>query len=762
MANTQYQIYLNSVLSLCKSLTVKHAIVADAINQDLESNASGLYTKLYQVNLADPTTWKYYLNLSGVYHETDTPMSVISQDTLQTISFTKENLVEHVATAAAYEPGSSYYLDLVNRYPNQELLIRGILHSIDMTTAINAADGSILWFDPTAVESNEMALISDLEGQIQLYTRRWLNQGYANVDDLYLAGHLVTLYSLLPAFVLGIRLKYCHTYQAHSFHIKSYLAGQGGLDDAVDYMTKAQQLWLYRNIRYLRLNAGKQETFNALVSHMLTERGLPLSRWTFKQDTSTIVDTLQPTASFTRGAVNALIPQTGDEVRTTDGMLLSEVGAARNNSDQGYWKDTKTTLALALSSQLTTKVLESSVWDTTDASPYTLASALVNHWLYFAAQGQYLSAITADNPSTGESYTFNAADAFVIYVYCYNASHGIVLDTVPLLYASYVRKPVTPTIDELLSLADADTVERQDAVDFFTNLPPLARSYLSIESFLDKVTAIHDSQVWMHSLYSTQGHMWKRAYLDAMMQDFYQDAVCDFGAGTSFAQWFKDRELDIPTMSASDMGTVAASILKQATGQGLASTTRLADLQAAMLSVMTRLSSYSIQFLASINNTPIIVFDTPSIRMGDYAVEGATEDEVEIPLAEPMDLDGSGATYVTDLVDPSVSLTDWGGSAVGNYANPVYAKVSKRFDTASAIRARMPLFSVLAFSDNQSLNPPTPPVTTLPDYSLIGYQSLPEAFASLVLVPYPAVTQADQTAIQTAYEAFIQANGQPG
>lgn len=715
MANTQYQIYLTSVLSLCRSMLVKSEAVAQAINQDLSSGASGLRSTLYTVDGADPTTWKYYLNLSGQYHESDQPMTVVSQDTLQTIPFTVDNLAVHVATAKAYQDGSRYFDDLVHRYPEQELLIRGILHPTPMLSLLSAEDGSVLWYDDTLVESNEMSLITNIEAWVKRYQRRWFNGGFVNVDDLYMAADVANMYALLPAVVLSLRLQYSRTYEAHSFHIREYLAAQGGLDRYVDYLTKAQQLWLYRNIRYIQRNPGKQSTFESLVNHILVPRGIPLSDWTMRHDTTDLQANLSPDPLFVRGTPIGGGIEIGAQSRTTEQMLAAESDVAPGNSDQTTWPSIDNALALSMNNRLPTKVLESSVVDMSDATPYTLANCLLNHWLAFASQGKYLSIVHVENPTTGETYSLRADDAFVAFVYAFNRSHGITLATIPHFFAQKVRKPLMPLQPEIASLF-GEALDPEDYAALYVDMPVILRNYLSIESFADAVNAIHRSELFAHALFSTQGHLWKRAFLEQATLYFYYDTPADIAYGQSYSDWFAQKGLDIEGMFDPDLGILAASILKEATGQDLATVIRLADLQAAMLGIMGTLSSYSVQYLASINTSPIAVMELNSIRMGDKTVSGAWQDTVELPMSELMDEQGGGGAYYKDLFDFDIDIYRLGASA--SVTTPVDPTVhmSNTLETTATDRLMIPLSTIQGFSDNIDYSAVHMPVLDSPYY----------------------------------------------
>ena len=82
-------------------------------------------------------------------------MYVGSLDTLETILFSKENLELHPLTRESYQFGTRYYYNLLNKYPNQEFLIKGILYPCDINKAIEAEDGEILSYQSDLVEEQE-------------------------------------------------------------------------------------------------------------------------------------------------------------------------------------------------------------------------------------------------------------------------------------------------------------------------------------------------------------------------------------------------------------------------------------------------------------------------------------------------------------------------------------------------------------------------------------------------------------------------------
>lgn len=759
-ADAQYQLYLASVMAIARTIVVKHNATAEAVNNSLDAQFALSQDLRYYVDWSQPTTWKYYLNWAGRYHASDTLMRVKSQDTFQMIDFTVDNLKVNDATRVAYAPGGRYYNDLVSQYPTQEQLIRGILNPVDIPTAVAARDGQILWFDATLVESNEWSLIPDLERWLMHYMDRWDISPYALVDDLYSAAFLAGMYMLIPAVILGLRLKYCFSPQTHSFHVRAFLAGHGGLDQYVDSMTKSQQLWFYRNIRYLLRNSGKQETFDKLLDHVMTERNLPLSDWSMQQDIKDLMTTGTPVPQFKRHALNLALSDNGSELRDVPQMLTAEAAVARSNNNwqtDGQLEEVSDTLAHSPSDALTTKVLESSVLDMTDASPYTLSDCLLNHWVYFASTGRYNSVVQVPNPVTGDTYSLPVKDAFIVLLYSFAEGIGLPLTTIPDVVAIKVRRPQKPKLADLKQVLDPTVVSDAQLQQLLDVMPELDRQYISIAGFNRAVRAIHQGELYQHQLFSTQGHMWVRAYMEAASFVPYQDIRLDFGTGTNFADWFAERNLDIPTLNRADQATLAQTILVRATGADLNVAESLADLQAAMIKIMQRLSSYSVQYLKSINSSPVRVLERPSIRLGDLDVVASGELQFIAPEVEILEMHGAGAMRIEHPMIGDV--TAYRHEAVG--ASEFSVDLTVRMGNSVSVNLEsvipLPRVGVQLLTDN--VYPVIPPgtVVSVDDYLPLNLMPLSQAFTTLGLAFYQ-LTDTDRQTLRARYQAATDAN----
>jgi hypothetical protein len=623
--NNYYSLYLDAVIQLAQTIVIKSTDSAEGLNRFVND-----YYPEVGVS-TDPSTWKYYMNLAGEYHPTDTVMTVVSMDTLETIEFTKANLLVHRATARGYAFGTRQYLELVSRYPTQEMLILGILYPVDKTTAINALDGQILGYPPELVEVNEYTFIEKLQEWLYTFKNRWINPAYGLVDPYYSAAHHALMYMHLVPAILNIRLAACKTNEAHSFHVRSYLASNSRLDAYWDQMTTNQSLFFYRNIKYIQRNAGKRETLSWLTDHIMTERSLPLAEYTMRHDISKQPTDTDPTVTFRRTPLNTKTNVDSADVVDLTTLLNKEAAAAPANSLVQVDQEPVITSEMvnSRSNVLSTKALESAMVDYTDSTPYTLSDILLNHWLWLSTTGTYTAFVGTTNPQTGERIPLSVKDAFCLMWYCWMASVGIQLDVIPPILANRVIKIPTPSKAQLMSIVDATLVEDSIA-DQLRNVMPTLGPILSTEAFYNFCVELTDAANIQRNIVSFQEHHMKRGMVMGMTELLYSDNQCLVAdSGQNYTAWLAERNIHLGDFSTDDYGLMYQDLLKQATGLSLVSTNSLRNLQASMVKMLGQLSSYSVQFLTQINASNIKDVDWPVIRVGDVDASGSGE--VELP-----------------------------------------------------------------------------------------------------------------------------------
>lgn len=659
MTQTRYQIYRNQVFRLAKTMVVKFDMAARTMNRELENMG-------YTVNHEDPSTWKYYMNLAGEYHDTDTAMVIDSLDDPGTqIEFTVDNLAISRITRAQYSYGSRFYGQLVNRYPEQEELILGILHPVDKQRAIEAREGEILWFDESLVEDNETRLIDNIQTWIYNFLDRWHIQDYVGVDDLYPAAQIGVMFANMPGVILNERLNNCKTNHAHSYHIREYLESNGKLAPYIKYLTKKQALFLYRNIHYIQKHAGKQHVFDMLVENVLSERNIPLAEYTIRHNLSHLTEELRNKTRLTGDDTQAYTPQL-EMVRRPLNFIHIGSGSQRRSVEYVLNKEDELTPMDSVEydrqlediyhkgekhdrNVIQTKALESAMVDTTDSVAFPLDEVLLNHWMYYAHTGLYNSQIRLTNPSTGEPLIIGVDEAVILYIYC--VRHGdlvddpdnsettpettdpiTVSDEIPTIGVRMIRRDPQPPEQELWDVVSPNYVT-QDTVDEALSVEYFSQAMSTPDEFYDACVEIQKGLMRHRDIYAQQEHHMARAMTEYMISLFYQNQLLEFvPAGTTFTEWFDSKEFDLTGLEESEYRQLSTEIIEKATGTGVNASKQLRERQRGLLELMRALSSYSVQYFRTINSSKTLIIDRPSIRVGDLGTPGwdAVNDDAEI------------------------------------------------------------------------------------------------------------------------------------
>lgn len=614
MSSIKYQLYVDGVMRLAKSIILKDESVAAAVNTDV--NLRGLAAG-FTVDMQRPETWKYYLNLAGLYHPMDTPMTIVSLDTMETISFDVDTLKTHRATVREYRQNSRYYNDLIEKYPNQETLISGILNPIPLDRVLSAPNYTILYFDASEVEPQETDLMTRLQDWIYAYVRRWYIRDYNVTDNLFDVAFLGVLFAQLPGVIMALRQDNVRTYRAHSFHVWSYLESTGRLGRFRGYLTEQQQMWLYRNIRWVFLNSGKQETFEALVENLLTKRSIPIGHYQHRVNVATIATDLYGKAEFERSPLNLTeIVTKAKPIRTINYVLEKESPLARDNAlyleeHQALANDS---FSKAATQEGPSRVMESEMLDRTELLPITLKEFQIQHWFYLAASGKYTASITVNNPYTTEQLRMSVKDAALLWFYIGTKINGVQLLQIPPIVARIVRRMPLPLFNTLRGRV-GPLVKDSEIRTILGDHEPI-RSLISTEAFYDITETLHKTYLKQRVYHHNEQHYFKRAELEMTIMGCYQDYICSFTNHTTFDAYFAALGWDINAIPLSDLKLMFDQMSKVALGADLKDVKSVRDIQTAMLQMMRQLGAYTTQIIQNINEQPAIIVDQPTARLG--------------------------------------------------------------------------------------------------------------------------------------------------
>ena len=505
--------YIKHTIMFSNSIVVKSLGAAIAINKTVMNLT---FTTIPQ----DKTTWRYFMNISGKKHPTNNDVMVYIIETGKKELLTKEILDKYPVTKKELLNNESYYDDLINEYPKDRLYIHGCLYPVDIKTAIAAPEGTILAYNPKYVEDAEYSLIKELNSFTTNYFRRWYIKEYTIVDELYIAGVLANLFAILPAKIMNIRLSKIMTPEVHSFHMEHFFRSTLDLWEPAQVLTPASRMWLYKNLRYLKNNIGKNSTLNTIIEKIFNANAMGLGSYNIR-----VNDVAYNLDSRTNDPKKIPIsePIFTRPSNVLSGIKLNNYYAADNNKTI----DTDTVINLELNSLKIDKLnneptdrdkfiinnavkdINNTVYDKQDTKIIELSSSklfkmygsdiykvILDHWVYFTQNNVVEYTIEYVDPNTNSIYTVNPRIALLIMLkYLVYVTGNPKLKLTKLFY-NYVLNPDSDIIYEILYKLKEDGLT-DVMFNQLVSLYPNANRYISgtretceyIKSSIDFYTA---------------------------------------------------------------------------------------------------------------------------------------------------------------------------------------------------------------------------------------------------------------------------------
>lgn len=608
MINNQYSIYIQNTFRLVETMLIKFEDAAFAMNEAVRLK--------YGVDAVDPgdkTSWKYYQNISGIYHFSDEEIRITSLDTLENIRFDKATLAQHPNTLKAYQYETRYYRSLLNQYPGRELLILGILYNEDkaslLTDVIAAKEGTIISFQRNLVEDNEFSLMTNIQNWIYDYLDRWVVRPFALSDDLYVATWMGQLYMQLVCLVINLRLRACKTNEVHSYHLRSYLASNSGLDVYLNYFTKEQALFFYRNILYIESYSGRQDTFEWLVENLFTKRSLPVVQFDSKHRQSNMLPkennfftlTHTPELVLERNFVNrvniseVLVPQ------EFNGFIdkLNQLTPGNKSYHEISVNDMKDLLTYSPSSTIKTKFIESTVTDFKEFYTVSIEDIATNQWICDVMEGRFTGNTAISMIKNNRSLVLSPKDTLTFLMYLFNKS---------------INKPTDVPIGRIVSdfcINDEFTepyrvkyASEKEYRDIVISLKPENTACPNTTVFYTKVKAIFDSFNKIQYYMDFQED--EVACLELHQLRIAMYCKKNFQVSTeTYDDWIVAKGIDLTEYTRQDTFDQFVDVLTSVTGLKENQSFSIKAIQAAMISAMQHLSSYSISFISDVKEQPL-------------------------------------------------------------------------------------------------------------------------------------------------------------
>ena len=602
---------------------------------------------------SDKRTWRYYMNLNGDYHPTDVEMWVNSIDTGEDILFNKANMAFHIATFREYSKGGYWFNRLVDVYPGQAELIKGILSPIPYDTTIAAENYKILGYNKSLVLWNEGYLIPKVQQFINGYVPQVFAHEYIYTDNLMLPIGVMQLYAAIMMEIGAQRHENIGSRAAHDFYIWARIDSYGEFSKYKASLSKEQTMWLYNNIAWLKMNPGAQYTFNLMLDNLLTSAKIPLAKYDLVENTKTQLDDLTPTPLYRKFNLNlqksyGLEPSYID----TEAMIDKEQGMAKENYNQSaIWYDSALRKGThSVYSELPTKVLESKMMDYTNRHASTKMSVTFNNWIYLAAKGYYKGRILVKDPKTGKDVRLPVGDAYYLWRYLTDLSKGQEKIYIEPVYYQNVLKVTPPSLEELIDIGGPQYIPLYMAYDIRALwIPP--QSFVSPEFLMSHSEEVYRI-MWKHTkLYSQFMDLNKRARVKNTTELMYESGFVELTDLTTYQELLNRYELDLTNHSPEEARYFAWEIFKRVTGWDTSSNPSLRIIQNSLIDIMMQLSSYTIQTVKEMDDG-LDVSELPNeLFVGDGRHNTSDGDFQFVGISDPMHLDTyNSLSNLTDIV----------------------------------------------------------------------------------------------------------------
>lgn len=593
MLNEYFRLYCKNNIDLARSIVIKSDVSARLINRDL-------YLRGESVDELDPTTWKYYLNLSGEYYIgnhpvnpiSDTVMRIRSADSGSEIDYTKNNLAFNPLTRTSID---SYIEGLTEQYPNQENLIHYIRNPIDINDAINADDFQILYYDGSLIASNELTLMDRIQKWIYDYKDRWYKEDFQISDPYYVSAFLGVMYLKLPSVIMNFRLAMCGTPEVDDYHLWNYLNDHYNLGKYRSALSSRQALWLYRNLVDIQRNAGKEWVLKELIDNLAVPKGLVAKIYDYvKEDPSSFLSGMGDGGFIEREYGETLLSTDDQPLVNHENILLKTRDAAIKNRSEldADIQELETKIYYEKTYTVPTNLIQFNLDTNSLAKLASDVIPRIEYWLYLSTLNRYNATHTFNFPNNAP-ITLTAKDAFILYEYARHARSGIHLNEVIPLVARGVVTYEPITVSDFRDHVPEKYIEDTFIEDaLFDRIPTTSvTDVASLELYVEEIISRkirHNTQVnWINELIP-------RAHALNVVEGVYDNYTCVMAPlGTTYNDWLSDKGIRRFSMSNFDWQTVMLECLLKFTGIN-PDNVGIGTSRQAMIDIIDELTSYGL------------------------------------------------------------------------------------------------------------------------------------------------------------------------
>lgn len=599
--------YLKDTINLVKSISLVSSKEASLYNTYIS-----IKYPTHSVDLTDKTTWRYYKHLSGQYHSLDTPITLTSIDNGETITLNPTALKLHRLTHQELLKFDLLYKELVDKYPEQELLIKSLIATSTKYTSqelITKEDFTIAFYNSRLIEENEQDLPYELQFRIDHYKNTKLIPYYSNSDSLFITSQYHILYTFLFTTILALRLSNAKTTRAHSYHVLNFLSSHHYLDTHHNNLTKRQSLYLYRNLLYLNNHAGREHVFHKLIERLFTERNISVVNYTYAQ-TNTLLPSNEMDYTFKQKLLNDTNLVYSFKEYTLDDILNKEERTAPSNPKEiKYNRSTiDKNFKNQLYSMLLTKDIETIVVDNTDTVRYKLLPMIVDYWAYLLKTNQMRYLVTVTDPVSNKELRLTTTDLFKLYTLVLYKSNNITLTEFPDYNIQRIFKQTLPTKELLLSKFYRKHHYYSPMIDtILTAIPPYTTTVTS-HQFEQQVSHLYRLNIGLWLFLTNTSDKDDKGQFSNLIANLHTTDTYTFNDETPNAFLYRIGMDHLNTYHQEVLSSLLYTILNNLFDNKLDFLNKYKYIQKSLIEIFRKFNSYTIQLIENYtHNSPDIV-----------------------------------------------------------------------------------------------------------------------------------------------------------
>lgn len=607
MTNTEK--YQSEAMDLILSLVIKSTIEAEQINESILFR----YGELIGSDPDDMSTWKYYLNLTGQLWRYDTTMYITTLEDRTTIELNKTTLKNYPITHSELLKFGNYYNSVVSKYPDQELIIKGIIYNINMDEALDAEDGAILAYSDLHIEEQEYDVIHKLNEYSTRFMTRWVVPGYNKVDNLYTAAVLGTLYSKLYLKVFNIRMSNINTFRVHSFHINEFFRSHYDIDSK--FLDKQTRLWLYKTVKYIRSNLGNNTTLDLIIENLFTRNGIGIAKVMLTNKLPELNgsgNTMLPIYGnrdlyFVSKPVNNNYLLDNSDRKDTAGLINMELDDpyidTRNYSEtvDEYVNRVNSVINKKVADNQITKIFRARLNNSYILEHEVDFKDVLDNWIVGALDNTFIHETEFIDPNTGVNYKLNTYQGFLMLIKLLSKLSGVNDSPIVLNYTANMVIDTRVTYEMLIENTINSDINEEIAKQLIDIRP---RRYVHIlpEELLDYIKKVNyfRSTIWNMSV--NMDDMILGATLREMRNRLFKPVTVNFSSNKTIDELLSENYIDFTFVDGYNYTSSIILLTEIFTGYNLRDD-ELTILLNKYLKVAKKLTSYTVQFIDTITTS---------------------------------------------------------------------------------------------------------------------------------------------------------------